>query len=96
MDPDKLIEDDGRSKCPEDDCDWWVPSGMEYLASRHGHEKECVECGTEEDLEHCIDGEWWCTDCRQALVEEAIESVREGMEERDYEDTDPEDYIPDE
>jgi hypothetical protein len=32
---DELIEDDGKHRCPASGCDWWVPSGMEYLYDAH-------------------------------------------------------------
>lgn len=24
--------------CPVDECEWWVPDGMEYLRQAHEHE----------------------------------------------------------
>lgn len=27
---DLLVIKDGEAHCPVDDCDWWVPRGMEY------------------------------------------------------------------
>lgn len=27
---DRLIMEHGQAHCPIDDCDWWVPAGMEY------------------------------------------------------------------
>ena len=37
---DDLVEEDGRAKCPEPNCDWWVPAGMEYLAAEHDCDAE--------------------------------------------------------
>ena len=34
-DPEDLRVEDGRAHCPADDCDWWVPSGMQYLFHEH-------------------------------------------------------------
>jgi hypothetical protein len=30
-----LVERDGRRSCPRDECEWWVPAGMRYLAHSH-------------------------------------------------------------
>lgn len=38
--PDDLVVEDGRATCPDPDCEWWVPSGMEYLAAEHDCEAE--------------------------------------------------------
>lgn len=35
MDTDDLIHKDGQAHCPNDDCGWWVPAGMEYLYLTH-------------------------------------------------------------
>lgn len=41
MNPEEeLIHDDGRAHCPHDDCDWWVPTGMEYLYLDHVDEHD--------------------------------------------------------
>lgn len=37
-DSDDLIHDDGQAHCPSDECDWWVPAGMEYLYATHRRE----------------------------------------------------------
>jgi|GEM_PF-4613771 len=39
MDPEELVHDDGRARCPNE-CGWWAPSGMEYLAHEHEYEDE--------------------------------------------------------
>jgi len=31
----ELHIEDGRAHCPNDDCDWFVPKGMEYLYGDH-------------------------------------------------------------
>jgi hypothetical protein len=31
----ELINEDGERRCPAVGCDWWVPSGMEYLYAAH-------------------------------------------------------------
>ena len=36
----KLIHDDGAAYCPHEDCDWWVPAGMEYMYYDHAQEHE--------------------------------------------------------
>ena len=28
----------GQAHCPYDECDWWVPVGMEYLYATHRRE----------------------------------------------------------
>ena len=30
-----LIHSDGEAHCPNEECDWWVPEGMEYLFDSH-------------------------------------------------------------
>ena len=42
MNEDDLISGDGSAHCPEPDCDWSVPEGMEYLATAH----DCEEWAT--------------------------------------------------
>jgi hypothetical protein len=32
---DEFTHTDGEYHCTSDDCDWWVPAGMEYLAADH-------------------------------------------------------------
>ena len=39
-----LIHDDGQAHCPCDECDWWVPVGMEYLYSTHLREDHDEFC----------------------------------------------------
>lgn len=36
----ELVHRDGRAYCPVEDCDWWVPGGMEYLYASHRAEHE--------------------------------------------------------
>lgn len=39
MDPaTELVHDGDRAYCPVADCDWWVPTGMEYLYIDHANE----------------------------------------------------------
>jgi|AntDeeMinimDraft_5_1070356.scaffolds.fasta_scaffold13252_5 hypothetical protein len=41
MDPEtELVHDDGAAYCPHEDCDWWVPAGMEYMYYDHRQEHE--------------------------------------------------------
>ena len=41
MDPEtELVHDDGAAYCPNEDCDWWVPAGMEYMYYDHRQEHE--------------------------------------------------------
>lgn len=35
-----LIIEDAEAHCPREDCDWWVPEGMEYLYHRHWEQHE--------------------------------------------------------
>lgn len=37
---DDIVYRDGEARCPYDDCDWWVPRGMEYAYLEHVEEHE--------------------------------------------------------
>lgn len=32
---DRLKTMDGKAHCPVEDCEWWVPKGMEYMFLDH-------------------------------------------------------------
>ena len=43
-DHDDLIHTAGQAHCPYDECDWWVPVGMEYLYATHRREDHDEFC----------------------------------------------------
>jgi len=52
---DELITDNGERRCPATGCDWWVPSGMEYLYEIHRIQHVALLSG-EMDLRPTSDG----------------------------------------
>ena len=40
---DMLVYTDGEAHCPRDDCDWWVPTGMEYAMLEHVEKHDDLE-----------------------------------------------------
>lgn len=34
-DPSELIHSEGQAHCPNEECEWWVPEGMEYTYRSH-------------------------------------------------------------
>lgn len=83
--PEELVHNEGKAHCPTEDCDWWVPEGMEYLYESHDCEsdepeywgEECGGCGeflggNEESVvvgEYGSDG-YYHLDCYPTLEED--------------------------
>jgi len=74
--------ENGQYHCSNEDCDWWVPEGMEYMSEKHDCE-EYAELTLEEFFES-DSKEWTVSDEVKEEWDERAEEVTEGEEGEDW------------